>query len=168
MEGGPCPITECDLLDDHAPLIRTFQEFQPTHVLHLAAQSHVTAGAPEGHYLVNTIGTERLLRTIAAHGRDVTRVLLASTGTIYGNSTDPLLSERHPVSPQNHYAFSKLVMEQIALNWFPKLPVCIARPFNYTGVGQSTAFLVPKIVQHFADKGSRDPAGKSRRRTRPV
>jgi GDP-6-deoxy-D-talose 4-dehydrogenase len=151
---SPCPITACDLLEDHAPLIGTFREFQPTHILHLAALSHVTAAAPGAHYLVNTIGTERLLRTISAHGRDVTRVLLASTGTIYGNSTDPLLSERHPVSPQNHYAFSKLVMEQIALNWFPKLPVCIARPFNYTGVGQSTAFLVPKIVRHFADRAA--------------
>jgi GDP-6-deoxy-D-talose 4-dehydrogenase len=147
-----CPMLELDLLGDPAPLVGAMVDFQPTHVLHLAALSHVTASAPGAHYEVNAVGTERLLRVCSVHGRALKRIVLASTANVYGNAPVSPISEMCGVAPANHYAISKLAMEIIATKWFADLPIVIARPFNYTGRGQSDSFLVPKIVAHFASK----------------
>ena len=62
------------------------------------------------------------------------------------------MCENSPLNPQSVYAQSKIYMEeQIARSG---LPFIIARPFNYTGAGQSENFLISKIVRHFKDKAS--------------
>lgn len=140
-------------LRNSAQVAEAVQSAQPDCVVHLAALSSVTHADPSELYAVNTVGTENLLRAIAEHAPEVRKVLLASSANVYGNvpGGEPIDESTAP-APVNHYACSKLAMEFIARTWFERLPIVIARPFNYTGVGQTENFLVPKLVAHYAQR----------------
>lgn len=136
-------------LSDPAALHRVVAEVAPDAVVHLAAIAFVGHGDAEAFYRVNLMGTRNLLMAVAAAGPRPGCVLLASSANVYGNSTEGVLTEATPANPANDYAVSKLAMEYMARLWLEKLPIVIARPFNYTGVGQSAQFLLSKIVGHF-------------------
>lgn len=134
--------------DAHA--VRDWIEcIQPHAVLHLAGVANVGHGSPNDFYEVNLIGTRNLLGALAESGSPLSCVVLASSANVYGNSREGMLDECVPPEPANDYAVSKLAMEHMARLWGAKLPIVIVRPFNYTGVGQSESFLLPKIVSHF-------------------
>jgi len=42
----------------------------------------------------------------------------------------------------------------MARNYFSELEILIVRPFNYTGPGQASHFLIPKLVEHYVQKKS--------------
>jgi nucleoside-diphosphate-sugar epimerase len=141
-----------DLLD--APALRAaIAAAAPGQVVHLAGIAFAGDGAAEPVYRVNLLGTLALLEALAANGHGARGVLLPSTGAVYAASTMPL-TEDAPVAPGSHYAASKLAMETMARLFAARLPLIVARPFNYTGPGQREPFLVPKIVRHFAQRAS--------------
>ncbi|WP_307252211.1 GDP-mannose 4,6-dehydratase [Paraburkholderia graminis] len=123
---------------------------RPDYIVHLAAISFVGHDDPLDFYRVNVIGTLNLLEACAATGHTPRKVLIASSANVYGNVTSDAIDESFPLTPVNHYAASKAAMETMVHTWFERLPILIARPFNYTGRGQASNFLVPKIVEHFA------------------
>jgi len=141
-----------DLTDAHA-LKDIVAMVRPDKVAHLAAIAFVSHGIVEDIYRTNIVGTRNLLEAISAAG-GVEAVLLASSANIYGNRVSGAIDETVAPDPINDYAVSKLAMEFVARLYQDALPIIIARPFNYTGVGQATNFVIPKIVDHVRHKAT--------------
>lgn len=137
---------------------REIAEVRPDAVIHLAAKAFVLSDDVGAFYTVNQIGTVHLLDAIAAARPGIT-VLLASSAQVYGAQATGLIGEDAALAPSNHYAVSKAAMEMAAALYRDRVRLVVARPFNYTGVGQQDRYLVPKIVSHFARRAERIELG---------
>ena len=133
---------------DPASLEHAIVAAKPDYIVHLAAISFVAHGSTTEIYQVNQLGTINLLEAIRKSVPEITKVMIASSANIYGNTTTLPITESVPPAPVNHYGMSKVTME-MATQLYPDLPVVLTRPFNYTGCGQSPNFLIPKIVTAF-------------------
>lgn len=141
-------------LTDKESVAAEVLQVQPDAVVHLAAISFVGHADDTAFYSVNVVGTMNLLAGLAALPVKPAKVLLASSANVYGNCGVSPITEAQPESPVNHYAMSKLAMEHMARTYLDCLPIVIARPFNYTGPGQASNFLIPKLVSHFFRRAS--------------
>lgn len=147
-----------NLLD--LPALRTeVDQANPDAVVHLAGIAFVGHGEPNDFYHVNLLGSRNLLSALAESDARPKCVLLASSANVYGNAQIEVITEETSPNPANDYAVSKLAMEHMARLWLDKLPIVVARPFNYTGVGQSEQFLLPKIAAHFKRRAPRIELG---------
>ena len=125
------------------------ERVKPHVVVHLAASAFVAETDPAAFYNVNLLGTRHLLETLSTAATPPLCTILASSASVYGNSTVEVLDETADTRPANDYAVSKLAMEYLAKTYMTRLGIVMTRPFNYTGVGQETRYLIPKIVSHF-------------------
>ncbi len=141
---------DCDILDDRA-LFLILDNIKPDFVIHLAAISFVEVKDQQNIYNVNIFGTLNLLNAVERSGYSPRKILIASSAAVYGNIEGELSEDLCP-QPVNHYGNSKLVMENMVKQYYDRLNIIIARPFNYTGTGQENLFLIPKIVSHYKEK----------------
>lgn len=133
-------------------LLKEIVDIKPNYIINLAGVSFVAHSNSLDFYRVNTIGALNILDILVEINFKPKKVILVSSATIYGNQNINILDESLCPNPTNHYANSKLSMENMAKNYFDRLDITITRPFNYTGVGQSSNFLIPKIVNHYRER----------------
>ena len=138
-------LSVCDL-NVRADVMDIVTAVRPSAVIHLAGISHVAHSDVSEIYVSNIMGTRNLLEALAMQPVGVDLVLIPSSAHVYGNAPLGMLDEQSQLLPHNDYAVSKLAVEHVARLWMDRLPITVTRPFNYTGRGQSEAFLVPKIV----------------------
>lgn len=146
-DGSATRYVACNLLNERS-LADALEEVLPDSIVHLAAVSFVGHGSADDIYRTNIVGTRNLLQAASKLERPLEAILIASSANVYGNQTDGVLTEDHPLFPANDYAVSKVAMEYLSKIYADRLPIITTRPFNYTGVGQSLNFLIPKIVDH--------------------
>ncbi len=144
----PCDICDCTSLTE------VVSKIEPDLVFHLAAIAFVPHDDVDAIYRTNIVGTRNLLHALSLCGKPHKGLLLVSSANVYGNANVDAIDEATPPAPTNDYAVSKLAMEYMAMLWAAQQPITIARTFNYTGVGQSVNFLLPKIVDHFKRRAS--------------
>lgn len=155
---GVEPIALTADVTDGDAVKREIAASRPDAIVHLAAQAFVQSDDIKSFYEVNQIGSVHLLEAVATE-RPGIPVLLASSAQVYGAQAEGLIDEEAPLRPSNHYAVSKAAMELVADLYRDRVRLIVARPFNYTGVGQQDHYLVPKIISHFAHRADRIELG---------
>lgn len=130
-------------------------------VLHLAAKVSVqeSINFPSSYNDVNVGGTVALLEAMHVAGQ-IKRIVLASSGAVYGEQTNQPVNEETMPQPRSPYAVSKLSAEYYVrtLGMLNHVETVILRIFNAYGPGQvippSNAPVVPLFLQQAVRNGS--------------
>jgi nucleoside-diphosphate-sugar epimerase len=140
--------------------VRDSEAFEPfktkniSHVFHLAGRTFVPDSweEPGQFYQVNTLGTQHVLDFCRA----VKARLVYVSAYVYGIPQFLPISESHPVCPNNPYAHSKWLGEELCRFYSQHfgVPVTVLRPFNIYGPGQDQQFLIPSILRQARSKAA--------------
>ncbi len=126
-------------------------------VYHLAARVSVPESVlyPREYNAVNVGGTVSVMEAMRDVG--VKRVVLVSSGAVYGDRQQQPLSEDRSPDPRSPYAVSKLAAEHylhtIGSLW--GIETVALRVFNAYGPGQPLPAAHPPVVPHFLRQASR-------------
>lgn len=140
----------CDITD-YESCKRIIENEQADYLINLAGISYVPHGKVQDIYAVNFMGVVNILEALI-ECKQTPKILLISSAQVYDPIDGQALTERNALSPASHYANSKRVMEQAVQVYTDRLNINLARPFNYTGVGQSEKFVLPKLIKHFKER----------------
>jgi len=150
-------FAQVDICDATA-VSKTFTEFQPDWVMHLAAESHVdrSIDGPGAFVQTNVIGTFNMLQAARAHFESLTgeakanfRFLHVSTDEVYGSlGAEGLFSETTPYDPHSPYSASKAASDHLARAWADTygLPVLVTNCSNNYGPYQFPEKLIPVVI----------------------
>ena len=145
---------------DAQQMIELFEEVKPTHVIHLAAESHVDRSItnPTSFVLTNVIGTTNLLnaaRHIWSSSEGVFHHV--STDEVYGSlGATGLFTESTPYDPRSPYSASKAASDHLVrayANTFD-MDVRITNCSNNYGPNQFPEKLIPLFINNIKHKKS--------------
>jgi nucleoside-diphosphate-sugar epimerase len=150
-ESSDAGVLNIDLRDFDS-LTQALVRTRPSAIVHLAGIAEPSYGKVGELYSVNVVGTANLFASLTEAKIEPRIVIVASSAHVYQIAGRKPLTEDDPLSPLSHYGVSKRATEDIAALYSSRFPIIITRPFNYTGPGQTTKFLVPRIVSHYVEK----------------
>ena len=144
---------------DRTALDAVFAEFQPTAVMHLAAESHVdrSIDGPSDFIQTNIVGTYTLLEAARYYWSTLNSTVKAtfrfhhiSTDEVYGDleGTTDLFTESTPYSPSSPYSASKASSDHLVRAWQRTygLPVLLTNCSNNYGPYHFPEKLIPHII----------------------
>lgn len=151
--GNPSPYLPLDVRDLDS-IAAVLAEVKPAAILHLGGIAFVPLGwtEPQRVFSVNTIGTLNLLDAVRQRA-PATRVLVVTSAEVYGSHpTSVPLAEDAPYRPDNIYGVAKAAADHSALLYAAhhRLAVCVARPSNHIGAGQSKDFVSTAFAAQLA------------------
>lgn len=121
---------DCNIMDADK-LLQVFNEYQPTHVVHLAARTD-TASPNLDDYFENTTGSKNVITAIESTP-SIQRVIITSTQYVYKSKEQPLPSSDEHYIPHTAYGVSKKITEELTRNSKMKCAWTIIRPTNVWG-----------------------------------
>lgn len=161
VEPHPKYIFEKVDLRDKVAVLETVRKYAITHVMHLAAESHVDRSitGPGDFIHTNVVGTFHLLEACRAEwqetpkpetGKAAFRFLHVSTDEVYG-SLGPTgsFTESTPYAPNSPYSASKAASDMLvrAYHHTYGLPTLITNCSNNYGPYQFPEKLIPVVIQ---------------------
>ena len=127
-------------------LLEKYKDINIDHIFHLASKTFVPYSweNPLEFYKTIVIGTGNILEFCRLKNISLTYV----SSYLYGVPKTLPISENSDITPNNPYAHSKYLAEQMCKFYsdFYNVKVVIARPFNIYGINQKEHFLIPHIV----------------------
>lgn len=149
---------QADICDAHA-MSKAFNDFQPTIIMHLAAESHVdrSIDGPAEFIQTNVVGTSVLLECARSYFNGLAdedkanfRFHHISTDEVYGDLDGPedLFTEETSYDPSSPYSASKASSDHLVRAWNRTfgLPVVITNCSNNYGPYHFPEKLIPLVI----------------------
>jgi GDP-4-dehydro-6-deoxy-D-mannose reductase len=160
------PVFSTDLTD-RAAVDEVISQAKPEAIYHLAAQSSTGDSFHDPWATIgnNLLGQLNLFEALLS-AKQRPRVLVIGSSDEYGRvkPEDVPTHEDVPLRPTTPYAVSKVGQDVMGFQYFAQhdLPVIRVRPFNHTGPGHDSRFVIPSFAKQLAEieVGEREPVLK--------
>jgi UDP-glucuronate 4-epimerase len=151
-ESGLAELFEADICDPGA-VREAFERAKPDGVIHLAARAGVRPSIqdPVGYARANVVGTSVIFEE--AKRASCSRVVIASSSSVYGNNRKTPFAETDPVEePISPYAATKKSCELIGhTHWaLTRMPVAMLRFFTVFGPRQRPDLAIMAFMRRIA------------------